>query len=156
MTTVVKEFLPPSNYSPTRLETAKTKMIVADFNTPTVASTLRHAHDTSLTSLAHHFAAQTSKRDENYRQFSASLLKNKSLLIPTRLALKRQRAALKSPSLQYEPLRSETFQIELGNSDQGTSPTPEYIRAKSTTNSTSQIREDTPHTLPTDISLMYR
>lgn len=155
MTTVVKEFLPPSNYSPSRLETPKTKL-VADINTPTVASTLKHAHDTSLTSLAHNFASRLSKREEHYRQFSASLLKNKSLLVPTRLALKRQRAALKSPSLQYEPLRSEIFQIELGNFDPSTSPSPEYIRAKSTTNSNSQIREDTPHTIPTDISLMYR
>ena len=154
MTTIVTEFS-PSNYNRNRLETAKSKLI-ENVTTPTMSSVMKHAHDTSLITLAHNFASRLTKREENYQKFSASLLKNKSLLVPTRLALKRQRAALKSPSLQYEPLRSESFQIELGNFDQTTAPTPEYIRTKSTTNSTSQLREDTPHTLPTDISLMYR
>lgn len=154
MTTVVREFL-PSNYNSNRLETPKSK-IIGDFNAPTMSSVMKHAHDNSLISLAHNFASRLSKREANYRKFSESLLKNKSLLVPTRLALKRQRAALKSPSLQYEPIRSAAYQIELGNSEEATSPSPEYIRAKSTTNSSSHGRDDTPQALPADISLMYR
>lgn len=103
--------------------------------TSRVTSVLRHAHDTSLISLAQNFASQTTKRENAYGNLSSSLLKNKNLLVPTRLALKRQRAAMRSPLLQYEPIQSETYQIELGN-----------------TNETSQ----TPQTLRNDITLMYR
>ncbi len=154
MTNILTEHL-HYNYDRSHLETPRSK-IIGDFTTPTMSSVMKHAHDTSLISLAHNFASQISKRQGNYKKFSSSLLKNKSLLIPTRLALKRQRAALKSPSLQYEPIRSNTFQIELGNTDETTATPPDYTRIKSTSNYTSQFREETPHTLPTDISLMYR
>lgn len=151
MTTVVREFL-PINYDPSRLQTPKSK-VIGEFQTPTMSSVMKHAHDNTLISLAHNFATRHSKRDENYRKFSESLLKNKSLLVPTRLALRRQRAALKSPALHYEPLRSAAYQIELGTSIETTSSSPEYIRTKSTN---SHGRGDTPQTIPTDISLMYR
>jgi len=155
MTSVVAK-KSPSNFIRSPTETRKSRMI-RNSTTPTRISIVKHAHDTSLVSLAHNFAAGFSKRQENYQKFSASLLKNKSLLVPTRLALKRQRAALKSPTLQYEPIRSETFQIELGNSDDTTiRSSPEPHRIKSTSNYISLLREDTPHTLPKDISLMYR
>jgi len=103
--------------------------------TSRVTSVLKHPHDISLISLANNFVSQTSKRTTDYERLSSSLLKNKNLLVPTRLALKRQRAAICSPLLQYEPIRSETFQIELGN-----------------TNEASQ----TPQTVRNDITLMYR
>jgi hypothetical protein len=127
-------------------ETASSK-IHEDIPRPTRTSILKHVHDNSLITLAHNFAYQASKRQANYQKFSASLLKNKTLLVPTRLALKRQRAAFKSPTLQYEPIQSETFQIELGNSNN--IPSSEDHRIKSTSIHTN-------HTTPNDISLMYR
>jgi hypothetical protein len=145
----------PSNNTPSRTDTARSRMI-RQSTTPTMASVLTHAHDNSLISLAYNFASGVTKRQENYQKFSASLLKNKSLLVPTRLAIKRQQAALQNPSLQYEPLRSETFQIELGNPTDIKSTSPDYNRIKSTSHYTSQLRGDTPHTALTDISLMYR
>lgn len=146
----------PSNNIPSRTDTARSRMI-RQSTTPTMASVLTHAHDNSLISLAHNFASGVTKRQENYQKFSASLLKNKSLLVSTRLAIKRQQAALQSPSLQYEPLRSETFQIELGNpTDIKSTSSPDYNRIKSTSHYTSHLRGDTPHTALTDISLMYR
>ena len=87
-----------TNYGRTRAVTAKSTMT-------TMTPIIKHAHENSLVSLAHDFAHRGTKRDENYQAFSASLLKNKSLLVPTRLALKRQRAALKDRSLQYEPIQ---------------------------------------------------
>jgi len=143
MTSLVTEEF-PSNFirSPTELTRSRMNR---DSTTPTRTSIIKHVHDTSLVSLAYNFASRVSRRQESYEKFSASLLKNKSLLVPTRLALKRQRAAIKSPTLQYEPVRSETFQIELGNPGDIT-----------TSNHINQLREDTPHTLPKDISLLYR
>lgn len=142
----------PSN-NITRTTTAKSKMIRT---TPTLTTVLTHAHDNSLVSLAHNFASQGTKRQESYHKFSASLLKNKSLLVPTRLAIKRQRAALKSPSLQYEPIHSETYQIELGNPTDMISASSDFRRVKSTSFHTSHVKEDTSHTIPTDIALLYR
>ncbi|CAF1162348.1 unnamed protein product [Rotaria sp. Silwood1] len=159
----------PSRYTRSRTATAKVKVIndLAASTVTTITPMVKRAHDISLVTLAQDFAYRVSKRQENYQKFSASLLKNKSLLVPTRLALKRQRAAFKGPSLQYEPIRSEKFQIELGslNDERGQSnridtrqtTTPEDDnRIKSTSNQTSSLREGTPHTIPTDISLMYR
>ncbi|CAF1116969.1 unnamed protein product [Rotaria sordida] len=148
---------------------AKSK-IIHDLGTSTLTTMTpitKHVHNISLVTLAQNFAHRVSKRQENYQKFSASLLKNKTLLVPTRLALKRQRAAFRSPLLQYEPVRSERFQIELGNLDNtiiqnhrdDTRPTttPEDDnRIRSTSNQTNSLREDTPHILPTDISLMYK
>jgi len=145
----------PSNYYGSRIQTARSR-IIGNVPTPTMSSVIKYAHDTSLVSLAHNFASDISRRQGNYQRFSASLLKNKSLLVPTRLALKRQRAALKSPALQYEPLQSETFQIELGNPDEPTATSLGHNRIRSTLNYTNQLREETSQTLPIDISLMYR
>jgi hypothetical protein len=145
----------PSNYNRSRLETPRSR-IIGNITTPTMVSVMKHAHDTSLVSLAHNFASELLKRQENDQGFSASLLKNKSLLVPTRLALKRQRAAIKSPTLQHEPIQSETFQIELGNPDENIATPTEFNHIKSTSNYINQLREEIPQTVPTDISLMYR
>jgi hypothetical protein len=151
MTYVTKR--PHSNYARTRAVTARSNMTA-------MTSIVKHTHENSLVTLAQDFASRTSNRSENHQAFSLSLLKNKSLLVPTRLALKRQRAALKDRSLQYEPIQSDVFQIELGNPDEVLTQKSEddrhssdYHRIKSTS---SPSREDTPRTLPTDISLMYR
>jgi hypothetical protein len=155
----------PSNNIRSRTVTARSRSM-GDLATPTITPIRNHPHDISLVSFAHNFVSRTSKRRESYQKFSASLLKNKSLLVPTRLALKRQQAALKSPTLLYEPIRSDTFQIELGNpSDITTQNDQQYTKAissehnqiKSTSNYNSgQVKEDIPYTLPTDILLMYR
>jgi hypothetical protein len=144
------------NYIRSRAITAKSNLM-GNVSTPTVISERKHAHETSLVSFGHHPPSRRSKRPETFQKFSASLLKNKTLLVPTRLALRRQRAALKSPSLQHEPIQSETFQIVLGNpTDQDERTSPEYRQIKSASNSTSQHKEDLSHPLPTDISLMYK
>jgi hypothetical protein len=155
----------PSHYLRSRTVTPRSKIIsaLATSTMTTMAPAVKHAHDTSLVTLAQDFAHQISKHEEKYEKFSASFLKNKSLLVPTRLALKRQRAALKAPSLQYEPIQSETYQIELGNPDDIVTQddyhrtiSAEENRIKSTSTRLSPLRGDTPHTLPTDISLMYK
>ncbi|CAF2585624.1 unnamed protein product [Rotaria sp. Silwood2] len=159
----------PSRYIRGRTATAKVKVIheLAGSTLTTMTPITKRAHNISLVTLAQDFAHRVSKRQENYQKFSSSLLKNKSLLVPTRLAIKRQRAAFKGPSLQYEPVRSEKFQMELGSlvdtteqiyrGDTRQTTTPEEDnRIKSTSIPTSSLREDTPHTNPADISLMYR
>ena len=163
MTAVTEPF--PSNKFRKRTASGKAKVInsFAASTVTTMTPMIKQTHNTSLASLAHNFAHRVSNHQENYQRFSASLLKHKNLLVPTRLAIKRQQAALKYPSLQYEPMRSDGLQIELGTTDdelirynQRTPPSPDYTQTKTTLYQSGPVREDTPHTLPTDISLMYR
>ena len=128
---------------------------------------LKHPHVNSI-----EFSEQsTPNAAENFEKFSSCLLKNKNLLVPTRLALKRQRAGFKPPSRQIliEHVNSNTFQMELGNPDEGQTSIDyesddggntllthaDTIRLRSQSNQSS-ISRDTPHTAPTDISLLYR
>lgn len=160
----------PSKYARSRTTTARIKSS-NDLTVPTRTSmtpATKHAHDTSLVTLAQEFAFRVSKRQENYQKFSETLLKNKSLLVQRRLAIKRQRSGLRGPLLNYEPIRSEKYQIELGNSTDVTTnagrtriesrPTtsPEDNITQTTSNHSSALREDTSQQAPTDISLMYR
>lgn len=128
---------------------------------------LKHPHANSID-----FSEQpTLNAVENFEKFSSCLLKNKNLLVPTRLALKRQRAGFKPPSRQIliEHVNSNTLQMELGNPDEGRTPIDyesddgantlithtDTIGLPSRSNQSSTSR-DTPHTAPTDISLLYR
>ncbi|CAF3800127.1 unnamed protein product [Rotaria socialis] len=158
----------PSKYLRSRTATAKLKHTI-DLAVPTMTTmtpVVKDVHNISLVTLAQDFAYQVSKRQGNYQKFSETLLKNKSLLVPRRMAVKRQRAGFKGPSLQYEPVRSENYQIELGNSTDTTAQTnrnesrpttsPEDTQNQTSSHRTSSLREETPHALPSDISLMYR
>ena len=67
---------------------------------------------------------------------------------------------MKGPSLYYEPIRSETFQMELGNRED---PVPvderqtvANQRIRSSSRHSTPVRVETARTVPTDISLMYR
>ncbi|CAF3610687.1 unnamed protein product [Rotaria socialis] len=158
----------PSKYLRSRTATTKLKHTI-DLAVPTMTTmtpVVKDVHNISLVTLAQDFAYQVSKRQGNYQKFSETLLKNKSLLVPRRMAVKRQRAGFKGPSLQYEPVRSENYQIELGNSTDTTAQTnrnesrpttsPEDTQNQTSSHRTSSLREETPHALPSDISLMYR
>ncbi|CAF0895140.1 unnamed protein product [Rotaria sordida] len=155
-----------------------TSQIIGDLKTSTKTTmpyNIKDSHHNSLVSFAQDFSQSIPNPKNNFQKFSTSLLKNKALLVPTRLALKRQRASLKPPTLKYEPVRSDTLQMELGNpeeltlhSDQDedehtTAMISQYMqlpkeqnRMQSTSNQSSPLREDTPHTGPTDIALLYR
>jgi hypothetical protein len=141
----------------------------------TIPQTLKRPHDNSLVSLTQDLPYRTSNPERNFQTFSASSLKNKTLLVPTRLALKRQRATFRGPTMQFEPIQTDALQMELGNAEELTihndqddddehniitTPiihlSPEQNRMQSTSNHTSPLRGDTPHTAPTDISLLYR
>ena len=141
----------------------------------TIPPVLKHPHDNSVNSFEHHPRQSPSQSEENLDQFTRKLLKNKSLLVPTRLALKRQRATLQPSTRRLEPLYSDTVQMELGNPDEylmhnvstddedlkaimseNLPSPPEQYRTQSISNQSSPIREETPHTLPADISLLYR
>jgi hypothetical protein len=151
--------------------------IIGDMATPTVtamSSFIKRPHDNSVSSVEQNFPHRISNPQEQFENFSKSLLKNKALLVPTRLALKRQRASLIAPTKKVEPIYSDALQMELGNpeeftlhSDQGDDEldtmisqnihlSSEQNRMQSRSNHTSPLRGGTSHTVPTDISLMYR
>ena len=104
-----------------------------------------------------HPLVNISALNKQYRQNPTPLLKNRNLLVAARLALRRQRAALRGPTIQHEPIRSETLQMELGNPDEALL---EHSRDVTITpllsNRSSPFRQDSPQTVPTDISLMFR
>jgi hypothetical protein len=141
----------------------------------TMPAVLKHPHDNSVMSFEHKLPYYTLNAEENFSKFSTSLLKNKTLLVPRRLALKRQQPSLKSSTKKLQPVYSDTLQMELGNPEESTVHnnrdddefnttitqnihlSSEQNRLKSTSNNTSSLlRGDTPHTAPTDISLLYR
>jgi hypothetical protein len=140
----------------------------------TMAPAMKNPHENSAASSNQDFPRRIQNPEQRFQTFSTSLLKNKGLLVPTRLALKRQRASLKAPSTKFEPVHSDILQMELGNPEElllhndrddedhtsmvtrGTHLLPEQNRMQSTSNQTSTVRGDTPHTAPTDISLLYR
>lgn len=95
--------------------------------------------------------------NQKFRPTTMPSLKSRNLLVATRVALRRQRAALKGPSLQYEPIRSDALQMELANPDESISESNyNAMISSSLSNHTSPLRQDTPHTAPTDISLTFR
>jgi hypothetical protein len=140
----------------------------------TMPAAIKHPHDNSAASFTQEFPQRMSNPEQKFQAFSTSLLKNKGLLVPTRLALKRQRASLKAPTMTFEPDRSDILQMELGNPDElllHSNPDDEEHTTlvsqnthllsgqngmQSTSYRSSPLRGDTPHTAPTDISLLYR
>lgn len=140
----------------------------------TIPAVIKQPHDNSLISFEQNLPQHVPNPEERFEKFTTSLLKNKTLLVPRRLALKRQRATLESPTRKLDPIYTDTLQMELGNPDelilhtdadddelttmisQNVHISPTQNRMQSTSNHTSPLRGDTPHTLPTDISLLYR
>ncbi|CAF3433769.1 unnamed protein product [Rotaria sp. Silwood1] len=155
-----------------------TSQAIGDLTTSTKATmpfNIKDSHHNSLVSFTQNLSQRIPNPKDNFQKFSTSLLKNKVLLVPTRLALKRQRASLKPPTLKCEPVYSETLQMELGNPEELTSHSDhdedeqtattisqhmhlsrEHNRMRSTSNQSSPLRGDTPHTVPADIALLYR
>ncbi|CAF3662217.1 unnamed protein product [Rotaria socialis] len=135
---------------------------------------MKDGHPNSLVSFPQDAAQRMRNPKEDFLKFSTSLLKNKGLLVPTRLALRRQRASLKPSAMNYEPIRSDTLQMELGNPEESILHSDrvdvehnpivshtlhlsrEKFRMQSSSNQSSPLRGDTPHTVPTDIGLLYR
>ena len=79
---------------------------------------MQRVRDAGLVPSAHDLSSRSLNAEENYQLFSGILLKNKSLLVPTRLALKRQRATLKGPAWQSRSAPLDGLHIELGNFDE--------------------------------------
>ena len=147
-------------------------MVASTVNT--MPPVIRYPHMNSAITMEQNLPYRTSNPEEDFQKFSTKLLRNKTLLVPTRLALKRQRASFKSPNKRLEPMYSDTLQMELGNPEelslrsdldedeskilitQNTRLSFEQNRMQSISNPSGPLREDTPHTLPTDISLLYR
>jgi len=165
-----------SRYNRSRLLSPASRM-VGDMATSTetiIPAILKRPHNNSAMSFEQKLPQHTPNAEENFEKFSTSLLKNKTLLVPRRLALKRQQTSFKPPKKNLEPVYSDTLQMELGNPEeftihndrdddepntiitQNTHLSPEQNRTQSTSNNTSLLRGDTPHTAPTDISLLYR
>ena len=115
-------------------------------------------HPSSLASITQeHRLANVSSLNKQYRQNPTPVLKNRNLLVAARLALRRQRAALRGPTLHHEPVRSETLQMELGNPDEVLlEHNRDTTLSPSLSNRTSPFRQESPQTIPADISLMFR
>ena len=139
----------------------------------TLPSELRHPHPSSLVSTPSDYLQRPIQPAENYHLFSRTMLKNKSLLVPTRLALKRQRASIKAPLRALESVESQSFQMELGNPDellihwnsQQDEPTeedppagfsPEHQTFQNSSHFRGPLRVNTPYNAPADIALLYK
>ena len=138
----------------------------------TLPSELRRPHAPSLVSMSTESPRQPNRPGDNFYSFTLSTLKNKSFLVPTRLALKRQRASLKDPVRAFVPLQSESLQLELGNPDDFLirwSPpsqteedemrlefSPEQQRLQHSSQCPGPLRMNTPFNAPADISLLYK
>lgn len=156
-----------THYQQHRSITPKTrvKADVATSTVTTVAPISERAPDTSLASVSHDQYLRILTREERNPTTPSAKLTNRNLLVSRRLALKRQRAAIKGPSLHYAPIRSEAFQLELGNADDIqtsddrhtiASPSVSNQRLRPISTHTAPFRGETPRTAPADISLMYR
>ena len=156
-----------THYQQHRSITPKTrvKADVATSTVTTVAPVLQRAPDTSLASVTQDHYLRILTREERNPTTPSANLTNRNLLVSRRLALKRQRAAIHGPSLHYAPIRSAAFQLELGNADDIqtgddrhtiASPSVANQRIRPISTHTTPLRGETPHSAPTDISLMYR
>ena len=94
---------------------------------------------------------------QQHRPNPTPFVKNRNLLVAARLALRRQRAALKGPTLQYEPTRSDTLQMELASRDETfIDQHRDVLISSSLSNHTIPFRQESPQTVPADVSLMFR
>jgi hypothetical protein len=135
----------PSNHYQCRLMSPKSNQ----------AETMQHAHVTSSASTAREQIYTISpEHHERYRILSTAPLNNRNLLVPTRLALKRQRATMKGLSLHNQSTRSAIFQMELGHNQdvEGQYDSPDRFLSRQTTS----INGKTNGSSPTNITLAYR
>jgi hypothetical protein len=164
------------HHNRSHLQTSSSRLIrdTGSSTLTTMLPVITHPHDNSVISMEENLPHRLLNAEENFEKFSTSLLKNKTLLVPRHLALKRQRASLKLPNQKLRPVYSDTLQMELGNPEgflsnndrneggmntmmsQYIRLSPEKNRIQSTSNDTTPLRGDTPQTAPTDISLLYR
>lgn len=140
----------------------------------TLSPAIKCQHDNSAASFEHNLPQRTLNPREDFQKFSTKLMKNKTSLVQRRLALKRQRTSLKPTIRKLAPIYTDKLQMELGNLEGFPSPCDqdeedlrtmisqnihssiERSHPQSISNQSSPLRDDTPHTLPTDISLLYR
>lgn len=160
--------------NPSRASKLRTRAdLTGSTMTTTALDTIHRAHPTSLASVSPDETDRFLKLEENIRKQPLIFIRDRNLLVAQRLALKRQRAAVKAPSLQFHPVRSDSYQLELSTADeekflsdqqdQTNAITPglsdlkdEVNRAATHSLRTTPFRGDTPHTVPTDISVRYR
>jgi hypothetical protein len=135
-----------------------------------ISPTTKNVHDNSVASFAQDLPPRIQIPEQKLLKFSTTSLKDRALLVPTRLALKRQRPPIKPPTIKHESVNSDTFQIELGHLEESTthrvqdydkyhslmSQNTPFYPEQSTAFHPNSARVDTPYTAATDISLMYR
>jgi len=135
-----------------------------------ISPTRKNVHDNSLATFAQDVPPRIQIPEQKLLKFSTTSLKDRALLVPTRLALKRQRPPIKPPTIKHESVNSDTFQIELGHLEESTthrvqdydkyhslmSQNTPFYPEQSTAFHLNSARGDTPYTAATDISLMYR
>ena len=122
---------------------------------------MQRTRDAGLVPSAHDLSSRSLNAEENYQRFSGMLLKNKSLLVPTRLALKRQRATLKGLDWQTRSAPLDGLQMELGNSDEffvdlDDEDEAEQERRPAQPRHTTPLSMVIPRTAPTDMSLLHK
>lgn len=152
------------------------KSRMTDERTPTTMTTmpsdLRRPHAPSLISTSTDYRSRSNHPGDNYYSFTRSTLKNKSFLVPTRLALKRQRASLKDPLRPIEPIQPHSLQMELGNPDDilirwsppsqttdheiQTEFSAEQNHLQHSSHFPGPLRMNTPYNAPADIALLLK
>lgn len=111
----------------------------------TLAPDMKRTHDNSVASSTQDLTRRGPVAEPKPPKISTTSLREKGLLVPARLALKRQRAVLKPPTMKIEPDNHDAYQVELGRMDELESP-----------QRPNTFRGGTPHTAATDISVVYR
>lgn len=90
---------------------------MAKITIKTITPAIKTTHDHSISSSLNDFAHHATTNEPKLRKISTTSLKDKGLLVPARLALKRQRPVLKPPVIKPESEDSDGFQIELGRTE---------------------------------------
>ncbi|CAF1362064.1 unnamed protein product [Adineta steineri] len=130
---------------------------MAKLTVQTILPDMKHTHYNSIESPIYRFPRHLLQYEE---KVSTVTLKDKGLLVPARLALKRQRGSLKPATMKTEAIDSSAFQIELGHTEdfdlQNSEDFDKHHAMQSTPFHPNSVRGDTPHTQATDISVMYR
>ena len=90
---------------------------MAKVKTKIIVPTVKNTHDNSTSSFLNDFTHHTTTDEPKLRKISTISLKDRGLLVPARLALKRQRPMLKLPVTKPELDDSDGFQIELGRTE---------------------------------------
>jgi hypothetical protein len=163
-----------ANHSNFDIQPVNTSVNNADKET-TASPTMMCSHMISFVSTTTDLAQINSKYDDNNHLLSTLSLKDKSLLVPARLAIKRQRKSIRNDrKYVQQPIVQDLFQIELGEIDQnlvhpyadyskkhtneliGSNTTREKHRRYLSAYPSSAVRVNTSYSTPRDISLLYR